>query len=50
MGSAGSYGFLTLSRLGKDLESAGKEKNLDKSQFIISEITEHLENLEIDFD
>ena len=49
-GSAGSYGFMTLSQLGGDLEEAGKEKNIQKAQLVVEKISDHLKHLEIDFD
>ena len=50
MGSAGSYGFSTLSRLGKDLELAAQNKRLDDANLIISKIEDHLNLLEIDYE
>lgn len=50
MGSAGSYGFSTLSRLGKDLEVAAQSKKLDDAKLIISKIEDHLNLLEIDYE
>ena len=50
MGSAGSYGFSTLSRLGKDLEIAAQNKKLDDANLIISKIEDHLNLLEIDYE
>ena len=50
MGSAGSYGFSTLSKLGKDLETAAQEKNIDDTNLIISKIEDHLNLLEIDYE
>ena len=49
-GSAGSYGFMTLSQLGNDLEAAGQEENLQKAQLVVDKINDHLKNLEIDFE
>ena len=50
MGSAGSYGFSTLSKLGKDLEIAAKKKSIDDANLIISRIQDHLNLLEIDYE
>tara|TARA_B100000886_G_C20388796_1_gene477302 strand:+ start:261 stop:563 length:303 start_codon:yes stop_codon:yes gene_type:complete len=50
MGSAGSYGFTTLSRLGKDLEVAAQKKDIDDANLIISQIADHLNLLEIDYE
>ena len=49
-GSAGSYGFMTLSHLGHDLEIAGEEKSLQKAQLVVDKISDHLKNLEIEFE
>ena len=50
MGSAGSYGFSTLSKLGKDLEVAAQQKSMDDTNLIISKIEDHLNLLEIDYE
>ena len=50
MGSAGSYGFSTLSKLGKDLELAAQNKKIDDANLIISKIEDHLNLLEIDYE
>ena len=50
MGSAGSYGFSTLSKLGKELERAAQQKSLDDTNLIISQIEDHLNLLEIDYE
>ena len=50
MGSAGSYGFSTLSRLGKDLENAAQQKNIEDTNLTISKIEDHLNLLEIDYE
>jgi HPt (histidine-containing phosphotransfer) domain-containing protein len=50
MGSAGSYGFSTLSKLGKDLEVAAQNKSIDDTNLIISKIEDHLNLLEIDYE
>lgn len=50
MGSAGSYGFSTLSKLGKDLEVAAQQKSIDETNLIISKIEDHLNLLEIDYE
>ena len=50
MGSAGSYGFSTLCRLGKDLEVAAQNKKIEDTNLIISKIEDHLNLLEIDYE
>ena len=49
-GSAGSYGFITLSHLGNDLEYAAQHENINDANLVIAKISEHLKLLEIDYE
>ncbi len=48
-GSGGGYGFKELSRLGTNLESAAKAKDIGQATASIKAIEEYLENLEVEF-
>src|ERR1700733_1830871 len=44
-GNAGSYGFDELTRLGKILEEAGKQRDLPSAQRSLSEYADYLDNV-----
>jgi len=49
-GSGGGYGFVDLSRIGRGIEKAGREKDLDAARKSVDTLKEYLENVEIIFD
>ena len=46
-GSGGGYGFDKISELGRAVETAAAEKNLEKIKILLSELADYLENLEV---
>lgn len=46
-GSGGSYGFETITDIGKALEQAAKDKNVEEIQKHLSELKTYLERVEV---
>lgn len=49
-GNSGCYGFITLGKLGQELEAAAKSKDLDNIKLTVGKIIDHLDHLEIQYD
>ena len=48
-GSSLNYGFNTLGQMCTDFEQAGHDKDIKKTQALVSQVQEHLKNIEIIF-
>jgi HPt (histidine-containing phosphotransfer) domain-containing protein len=46
-GSGASFGFDPISQMGKSLEQAAKEKNIDQTQKIAKELSEYIDLVEV---
>ena len=49
-GSGGGYGFVDLTRIGRGIEKAGRERDLDAIRRSVDTLKEYLDRVEIIFD
>lgn len=49
-GAGGSYGFGPISKIGADIEIAGKEKRAEEIEGLLGDLTGYMENVEIVYD